>query len=181
MKRDNIKPVLYRRKRAGKTDYHSRRRLLMSEKPRLVIRPSLKNIAVQFVVYATTGDRVSVGCSSLELKKKGWSAGGGNVPAAYLTGYLAGKKGIKADIKSAVLDVGRRATNKGSRICAALKGVLDAGVEVPCSKEIFPDEKRIRGEHIAAYKKAASGMQFSKSSGDNIKEFDDTKKLIEEK
>jgi len=36
-------------------------------------------------------------------------------------------------------------------VFAALKGVVDAGMRIPHSEEILPDESRIRGEHIAAY------------------------------
>ena len=33
-------------------------------------------------------------------------------------------------------------------MAAALKGVIDAGVEVPANKETFPSDDRINGEHL---------------------------------
>jgi large subunit ribosomal protein L18 len=49
------------------------------------------------------------------------------------------------------LDVGLHIPSKGTRIFAALKGVVDAGVEVPHSEDILSDEDRISGKHIADY------------------------------
>ena len=40
---------------------------------------------------------------------------------------------------------------RADRIYAAIKGVVDAGVNVPHSSEIFPEDERIRGEHIKKY------------------------------
>ena len=48
-----------------------------------------------------------------------------------------------------ILDNGLQSSQSGSRVYAALKGVVDAGINVPCSKEIFPSEDRISGKHIA--------------------------------
>jgi hypothetical protein len=39
---------------------------------------------------------------------------------------------------------------KGSRIYAALKGAVDAGLEIPYNPEVLPDDSRISGEHIIA-------------------------------
>ena len=33
-------------------------------------------------------------------------------------------------------------------MAAALKGVIDAGLEVPASPETFPPSERINGEHL---------------------------------
>ena len=33
-------------------------------------------------------------------------------------------------------------------MAAALKGVIDAGVEVPANEETFPSDERINGEHL---------------------------------
>ena len=37
---------------------------------------------------------------------------------------------------------------KGSRIFASLKGILDAGIDIPHNEEVLPSEERIKGEHI---------------------------------
>ena len=34
------------------------------------------------------------------------------------------------------------------RMAAALKGVIDAGLEVPADSETFPADERINGEHL---------------------------------
>jgi hypothetical protein len=60
-------------------------------------------------------------------------------------------------VKEAILDVGLNPPVKGSKIYAALKGAIDAGIKVPHDPEILPDEARISGEHIvAAYDKLGS-------------------------
>ena len=58
---------------------------------------------------------------------------------------------MKKNIKEAVLDIGLNTPINRSIIYAVLKGALDANLKIPHSKEVLPDEKRILGEHIAAY------------------------------
>ena len=146
--------VEFRRKREGKTNYKKRLNLLLGEKPRIVIRKSLKNITVQIMKYTPDGDIIVIGANSKELEKKfGWKFPRSNLPAAYLTGYLLGKKAIKKNIKDAILDIGLTNSIKGSKIYSALKGVLDAGLNVPCSKEMLPNEDSIKGAKIVDYAK----------------------------
>jgi len=142
--------VQLRRKREGKTNYPKRLRLLQSRKPRLVIRPTLTKIIVQIVIYQPDGDKVVVACDSTSLKKLGWNVPSGNIPAAYLTGLLAGKKAKKAGLSEAVLDTGLYTPIKGSRIYAALRGVVDAGISVPHDKDILPSQERLFGKHITS-------------------------------
>ncbi|MEM2987711.1 MAG: 50S ribosomal protein L18 [Candidatus Bathyarchaeia archaeon] len=149
--------VPYRRRREGKTDYHKRKALILSRKPRLVVRGSLKNIIVQIIAAKPCGDEVLVSAHSREiLKNYGWKAPRGNIPAAYLTGLLCGLKAKAKGIEEAVLDIGLRSPTKGARIFAALKGVLDAGLSVPYGEEKLPDDSRIQGIHIAQYAKMLS-------------------------
>jgi large subunit ribosomal protein L18 len=144
--------VPFRRRREGKTNYRSRRALVLSRVPRLVIRLSLKNVLVQLVEAENIGDKVIVSAHSRELKKTyGWLSNCGNVPSAYLTGLLCGLKAINNGIETAFLDVGLHIPSKGTRLFAALKGVLDAGIDVPHSEDVLPDESRISGGHIAEY------------------------------
>lgn len=140
--------VSFKRRRDEKTNYKKRLALLKSEKARLVIRKSLSNISVQFINFKPTGDETLASAVSTELKKFGWTKCG-NVPAAYLTGLLAGKKAKEKNIKEAVLDLGLQTSTKGSRLYAALKGVVDSGINVPHSKDILPSEERINGKHIS--------------------------------
>jgi large subunit ribosomal protein L18 len=149
--------VPFRRRREGKTDYRLRRALVLSELPRLVIRGSLRNIVAQLIKAEVDGDKVIVSAYSSELTKKyGWQADCSNLPAAYLTGLLCGYKAVGQSFKEAVLDIGLQHPSKGSRIFAALKGFLDAGVSVPYDEEKSPSKERIEGQHIVEYAKQLS-------------------------
>ncbi|MGB9683950.1 MAG: 50S ribosomal protein L18 [Candidatus Bathyarchaeales archaeon] len=157
MAKDARYSVPYRRRREGKTNYRKRKALVISGKPRLVVRGTLKNMVVQIIAAKPHGDEVLTSAHSKELLKKyGWKAPRGNLPAAYLTGFLCGLKAKTKGIKEAVLDTGLHSPTKGARIFAALKGVLDAGLAVPHGEEKLPDEKRIQGMHIAQYAKTLS-------------------------
>jgi len=146
--------VKLRRRREGKTDYQARKALVVSGKPRLVTRASLKNVTVQVTMAKPHGDEVLASANSRELVKNyGWKAPTGNIPAAYLTGLLCGLKAKAKGIKEAILDVGLFSPTKGSKIFAVLSGVLDAGVDVPHSEEKIVKE-RMKGEHIAKYAKS---------------------------
>jgi len=148
--------VPLRRRREGKTDYQARKSLVLSRKPRLVTRNSLKNVAAQILVAKPHGDEVLVAAHSSELKKYGWKAPTGNVPAAYLTGLLCGLKAKSKGVKEAILDIGLIAPTKGAKVFATLSGVLDAGVDVPHDEEKIVKE-RSQGEHIAVYGKSLGG------------------------
>ncbi len=144
--------VPFRRRREGKTDYRARRTLVLSRVPRLVVRLSLKHAIVQVIEAESIGDKVLVSAHSNELSKAyGWLSNRGNIPSAYLTGLLCGFKAMANGVDKAFLDVGLHIPSKGTRIFAALKGAVDAGVEVPHSEDILPDEGRISGKHIADY------------------------------
>ncbi|NLI74254.1 MAG: 50S ribosomal protein L18 [Euryarchaeota archaeon] len=140
--------VNFRRRREGKTNYRQRQRLLRARKPRAVVRLSLRNTTVQFIDFNFEGDRVLAHANSSELSKLGWSGATSNIPATYLTGYLAGKRALANGVEEAVLDIGQRIPAKGSNVFAALKGMLDAGVNIPFGEGVFPSEERISGKHI---------------------------------
>lgn len=142
--------VQHRRRIKKKTDFKARLRLVKSGKTRLVIRKSLSHIIVQFVDYNVNGDKTKIFVSSQKLKKEGLK-NCGNTPAAYLTGFLAGKTAKAAGISEAVFDMGLQASTKGSRIYAALKGVIDAGVNVPHGAKMLPSLERINGKHIKGF------------------------------
>lgn len=144
--RFHVKP---RRHRQGRTDYRQRLRLLKSRKTRIVVRKSNKNIIVQFVEYVAHGDVIHVSVVSSELVKKyGWKYSVASTPAAYLTGLLAGKKAAEKGFTEGILDIGRYRPTKGNKLFAALKGVVDAGVDCPCDEAMIPDEDRLHGKHL---------------------------------
>lgn len=170
--------VPFRRRREGRTNYRTRLALLKSQETRLVVRRTNGNVIVQFVDWTQTGDAVKATAVAQELKKMGWEGSAKNTPAAYLTGLLAGKRAAQAGVESAVLDIGRHTPTKGSRVFAALKGVLDAGIDVPHGGEdIYPSEERLNGTFlelesnfnavkakIADQKKAGAGTSAAKSN-----------------
>jgi len=149
--------VKYRRRREGKTDYRSRRVLATSGRPRLVVRPTLRNICVQIIRSEPIGDYVEVSTNSYELVKKfGWQGGTENLSAAYLLGLIIGYKALVKGIKSSMLDMGLRRPTKGARVFAVVRGAVDAGLEVAHGEDALPSDERIRGEHIASYGKTLS-------------------------
>lgn len=143
--------VPFRRRREGKTNYRKRLRMIISGKPRLVIRKTNKYIVTQLVEAKVEGDRILASAHSSELKKYGWKASYSNTPAAYLTGLLIGFKSIRAGIKEAIVDIGLHRPVKGAKIFAVLKGAVDAGLEIPHGEEKLPSQDRIKGKHIANY------------------------------
>ena len=148
-----------RRRREGKTNYRKRLKLLLSGKPRLVVRKTNRYIIAQIIEFDKKGDRTLVGILSKELKKYGWNYSFKNLPASYLTGLILAKKALEKGIKEAILDIGLHSSTKGSRIYALVKGCLDAGLKVPVSEEMLPEEKRLRGEHISSYLEKFKGIE----------------------
>ena len=144
--------LAFRRRKEGKTDYKSRRALILSGMPRLVVRGTLNHMIVQIVKAGVTGDSVVNSAHSHELTKTyGWQGDCGNLPAAYLTGFLCGLRAVNNGVKKSVLDIGLQASSRGGRIFAAFKGTIDAGVTVPHDESMLPNESRISGKHIADY------------------------------
>lgn len=176
-RKTNTFTVGFRRKMIGRTNYRKRLALLLSNKPRLVVRKSSRNINVQLIQYAKEGDAVLASADSTQLKKYGWILGTGNLPTAYLTGLLAGRKAMEKGIKEAILDSGFHTSVKGSRIYSAVKGALDAGVKIPCSEEMIPPEDRIKGRHISDYAKI-NKKNFSTSPENMASIFEETKNKI---
>ncbi|MDI6655352.1 MAG: 50S ribosomal protein L18 [Candidatus Hydrothermarchaeota archaeon] len=179
--------VAFRRKREGKTDYRKHMKLLLSEKPRLVVRKTSNHVIAQLVEYSPAGDRVIVSCHSNELKKYGWKGSTSNIPSAYLVGLLVGLKAVKKGVKEAVLDIGLLAPTKKSKVFAVLKGSVNAGIQIPHDKEMLPDEGRIKGEHISKYagllreekqKKFSKYLERGLELQDLSKHFDEVREKI---
>lgn len=154
--------VAFKRRREGKTDYGARLKLIGLDKHRLVVRVTGNHTIAQIVDVELSGDQTLVSAHSRELKNMGWLGSGKNTSAAYLTGYLCGKKAIKEGIEGAVLDMGLQSSTKGSRVYAVLKGAIDAGLEIPYKDIILPDEDRIKGEHIVQYAQSLDKAEMEK-------------------
>jgi len=148
--------VPFRRRREGKTDYRRRLKLLFSRKPRVVVRKSNKYIKMQLVLFDQVGDKTFISSTSSELKRFGYEGGTSNIPAAYLTGLLFGKKAKEAGFDEAILDTGLQTPIHCSKEYAALKGVVNSGMNIPHNPAVFPPDERVRGDHIANFKQDPS-------------------------
>ncbi len=105
-------------------------------------------MTIQLIEYERDGDNVRFTVSSKELEEHGWKRSKSSTPAAYLTGYLAGKKAQEQGITEAILDIGLKTPRAGMKLYGALKGAVDSGLDVPHSPKIFPSEDRLQGKHI---------------------------------
>ena len=155
---------ILRRIRDNKTNYNRRRKMLMGHMDFVTVHISNENTQVQIHRPELTGDKVISSAHSRFLIKKGWKGSRKNIPASYLTGYSAGKKAIEKGTSSAILYSGTRQYTQ--RMAAALKGVMDAGLEIPADEKTFPANDRINGEHL----KVKNDVKNIKSSIDTVVE-----------
>jgi len=155
---------IYRRRRMGVTDYRARKKIISSSLPLLAVRVSSKNVSAQFIKPKPDGDRVLSSAHSRNLKKLGWKGSTKSLPACYLLGLLAGKKAKEQGVDKANLYNGLSQFVKGSRVSALVKGVKDAGVDVPMSEEAIPSEERLTGKSTAEYAKSLLAEDKAKYS-----------------
>ncbi len=120
--------------------------MLMSKRDFISINITNENTQVQILKPEISGDKVIASAHSRFLLKDGWKGSRKNIPAAYLTGYFAGKKALSKGVDSAIVYSGTRKYTQ--RMAAVVKGVVDAGMKVPSDEETFPPEERISGEHL---------------------------------
>ena len=117
------------------------------------------------MTWAAEGDKVALNVTGNDLVKKfSWpdNMSKKSVPASYLVGYALGKAALAAGHEDAVLDIGLAASTPGGRVFAALRGMVEAGLNVPHSEEILPDDDRVNGAHIDD--SIASAVETTKSS-----------------
>jgi large subunit ribosomal protein L18 len=150
--RKNRQRSVLRRRRAGLTDYRRRLKLLRGNKPRAVVRVSNTRTTCQLVSWAKEGDLVTATVTGSDLLKKyGWpeSFSQKSVSASYLVGFAMGKAALASGATEAVLDIGLAASTPGGRVFSALKGMVDAGLDIPHGENVLPDEGRLAGAHIS--------------------------------
>ncbi len=144
--------VQKRRRREFKTDYSTRIKLLKSNRPRLVFRRTNKYFIVQYVISEEAKDKILFGITSKELLKYSWpenfKGSLRSIPSAYLTGYLVGNKIKKEKLDTPIVDFGMLRTKYKSRVFSFLKGLIDSGLKLNSKPEVFPEEGRIKGEHL---------------------------------
>lgn len=172
----------FKRRFGKKTDYRARLKSARSGKMRAVVRKSLENLKIQFIKFEPAGDKTLSETDTSSLKSFGWSVGTGNLSAAYLTGLLAGLRAKSAGIDSAILDIGLQTSTKGSRLYAAAKGILDAGLKMKVSEAVLPKPERINGSHISQWASSAKNKNsFTKYKilpKDLPKHFEEVKQKI---
>lgn len=147
-----------------------------THKYRLVGRITSTRVIAQIIYATIKGDHVFAAADSQELRKFGLTAGLSNYAAAYATGLLLARRVLKKvgladtfkgventdgkayDVNEkenerrpfkCILDVGLRATTKGSKVFAILKGACDGGLYVPHSTSNYPageDEEKNPGK-----------------------------------
>ena len=142
----------FSRRLQKKTDFKQRLALLKSGLPRFVVRKSLSNIHIQLVTYDKKGDKTLLEDVSSNLKKLGWKAHCGSIPAGYLIGYKTGKTALTLGVDKAIADIGLQNSTKENVLYAVLKGIKDSGIDIDIG-DVVPDDAKLRGKHIADYAK----------------------------
>ena len=175
--------VKWRRRREGKTNYYSRKKLLLQDKQkynvakyRLVVRCSKKNILCQLIYSRLEGDFVVSSSYSKNLPNIGLPLINNNYSTSYINGLYLSKKFFSEnflDIKkkqpknnfTVILDLGLVRVTTGNKVFAAMKGAVDGGFSIPHNEKRFPGFKknedfeievmkdRIEGKHVFEYMK----------------------------
>lgn len=148
--------VPYRRRREGKTNYHQRLRLLLSQNVRVLVRITNTRVIAQVVQFDRKGDRILAATDSYALRKLGWTYSCKNIPAAYLTGMLLAHKAAATGVTQGILDVGLRTPIRGGRLYAFLRGAVEGGLQISADEKVFPVDERVKGNHVREYLSKAS-------------------------
>lgn len=138
-----------KRIRTHKTNYRKRQALLISKQDFVTIKITNQNVIAQVLKPEIQGDIVRVSTHSRELRRYGWKGSLNSLPACYLVGLVLGRKALEKGVDKAVLYIGNKPFT--SRIAACMKGIVQAGINIPISSESYPTEHRLNGQHIAEY------------------------------
>ena len=138
-----------KRIRTHKTNYRKRQALLISKQDFVTIKTTNQNVIAQVLKPEIRGDIVRVSTHSRELRRYGWKGSLNSLPACYLVGLVLGRKALEKGVDKAVLYIGNKPFT--SRIAACMKGIVQAGINIPISSESYPTEHRLNGQHIAEY------------------------------
>jgi large subunit ribosomal protein L18 len=143
---------VFNRRREGKTDYAKRIKLLSSGNPRIVFRKTNRYIIAQYLTTTEAKDKIEIGITSKALEKYGWpkelEGSLKSITAAYLTGFLIGKKILKEKKEKPIFDIGMTSSIHKTKPYAFLKGLIDSGIKLDHDSKIFPEEDRIKGKHM---------------------------------
>jgi len=153
--------VKWRRRREGKTNYHSRKHLLIQDKQkfnaakyRLVVRLSKRNILCQLIYFRLEGDFVLSSSYSKKLNTVGLPFKNNNFSTSYITGlrlsnsffhenfsFSKNKNSLKSNF-NVILDLGLTRVTTGNKVFAAMKGAVDGGFNIPHNEKRFPGYKK---------------------------------------
>ncbi|MFN3910184.1 MAG: 50S ribosomal protein L18 [Candidatus Anstonellaceae archaeon] len=139
--------IPFKRRREYKTNYYKRFAMLKSNKLRLIVRNSNKNIFVQIAEFDPKGDKIKKSVVSSELKKFGWHPKA-NTATAYLSGLLLAKKTPKKE--EMILDIGMARPTKGRILFAAALGAKDGGLNLKIDPSLVSSD-RLSAVHISKY------------------------------
>lgn len=131
----------YRRRREGTTDFAKRLALIKSGKPRMVVRRTNKHVVIQFVEFDPKGDKTLLAVNDSVLVKTYKWPSKRNAWTAYLLGLYIGKLAKKKGISDFVLDMGMYTASKGNIVFAALKGVVESGLNASYEEKMAPSDK----------------------------------------
>ncbi len=141
-----------RRRRENKTDYANRLNLLKKGVPRIIFRKTNKYLISQYIESKEAKDKVIFGFNSKDLFGYGWPkefwGSLKSIPAAYLLGYLMGKEILNSNLEKPIADFGMIRMIHKTKTYSFLKGLIDAGLEISCKEEAFPEEKKISGANL---------------------------------
>ena len=144
--------TLKRRRKENKTDYIKRINLLKGGFPRIVFRKTNRYIIAGYVISKEAQDKVELGITSKALLKHGWpkefQGSLKSIPAAYLTGFLFGKKILGKKLETPVIDMGMIRNLHKNKVFGFLKGLKDSGLNIKCEEKYCPEESRIKGKHL---------------------------------
>jgi len=144
--------IAKRRRRESKTDYVKRIKLLKSNSPRIAFRKTNRYLIAQYIVSKEAKDEIKLGTNSKELLKFGWpkefSGSLKSISAAYLLGLLISKKIKEKKLEKPIVDFGMIKMIHKTKTYAFLKGLKDSGLDISCDDKFFPDESRLKGEHM---------------------------------
>ena len=138
-----------KRIRTHKTNYRKRQALLVSKQDFVTIKITNQNVIAQVLKPEIRGDIVRVSTHSRELRRYGWKGSLNSLPACFLVGLVLGRKALEKGVDKAILYIGNKPFT--SRIAACMKGIVQAGINIPISSESYPTEHRLNGQHIAEY------------------------------
>ena len=144
--------TLKRRRKKNLTDYKKRIAFLKGNRPRIVFRKTNRYLIAQYVTSDETKDVVEIGINSKSLINYGWPKEFQNslksIPAAYLLGFLIGKRIMREKRETPIADFGMIRVLHKSKPFAFLKGLIDSGLSIKQKKDAFPSEERIAGKNL---------------------------------